>query len=165
MAWDKELISIHEKQATEERQIQEGREAMMPAFLEALNGDLSREYSAAIQYVQHAAVMKGAAFDGIREELLNHADEEFAHAKKISDRINYLGGVPTLDVNSNMRTSEDSMELLRLNMELEDEAIARYTERIEQSNEMGDYGTTNMLMEILEEEQEHRNDLITSIGE
>ena len=133
-------------------------------LIDGLNGDLSREYSAAIQYIQHAAVMTGAQYMKIAEEMLVHADEEIGHAKEISDKINYLGGVPTVEV-APIKTSPDPRVMIAQNKASEEEAIQRYKERIKQAEEAGESGTKIMLMEILADEEEHRNDLLVALGE
>lgn len=133
-------------------------------LIDGLNGDLSREYSAAIQYIQHAAVMTGAQYMKIAEEMLVHADEEIGHAKEISDKINYLGGVPTVEV-APIKTSLDPRVMIAQNKASEEEAIQRYKERIKQAEEAGEGGTKKMLMEILADEEEHRNDLLVALGE
>jgi bacterioferritin len=133
-------------------------------LIDGLNGDLAREYSAAIQYIQHAAMMTGAQYMKIAEEMLVHADEEIEHAKKISDKINYLGGVPTIEV-APIKTSSDSAEMIDQDKSSEEEAIQRYKERIKQAKEAGESGTKQMLMEILVDEEEHKNDLMIALGE
>lgn len=133
-------------------------------FIEDLNGDLSREYAAAIQYIQHAAMVTGAQYMTIAEEMLVHADEEIAHAKELSDKINYLGGVPTVVV-SPIKLSNDSAEMVAQDKEGEEEAIQRYRERIKQAESMGDFATKKMLMSILGDEEEHRNDLMVALGQ
>jgi len=47
---------------------------------ELLNHDLELEYSSAIQYINHSAVMKGAAYGDVIKELKIHANEEIMHA-------------------------------------------------------------------------------------
>jgi len=163
-AFEGKTVSIPEP----EKVLTEAVEAPVEAntnqsFIDALNGDLSREYQAAIQYIQHASVMEGAEFISIMEELMAHADEEIAHAKKISDRIDYLGGVPVATMEQ-AKISPDAIEMLEQDKASEEEAITRYKERIEQAESMKDYGSKNMLMDILEEEEEHRNDLIIALG-
>ncbi|HEY2893909.1 MAG TPA: ferritin-like domain-containing protein, partial [Pirellulales bacterium] len=49
-------------------------------LIEALNGDLSREYQAIIAYVNYSQVLKGAQYMNIAKELEVHATEELAHA-------------------------------------------------------------------------------------
>ena len=63
-----------------------------------LNKDLAWEYAAAIQYVQHQAVMTGGKFESIRKELLIHSQEEMTHAVMVSEQIDFLGGTPSVDV-------------------------------------------------------------------
>jgi bacterioferritin len=45
-------------------------------LIDLLNMDLELEYSAAIQYINHVAVMTGAAYGDIIKELKIHANEE-----------------------------------------------------------------------------------------
>ncbi|MEO6912112.1 MAG: ferritin-like domain-containing protein, partial [Edaphobacter sp.] len=63
-------------------------------LIEALNGDLAREYQAIIAYVNYSQVIKGAAYMNIAAELAVHAAEELAHAILIANQIDYLGGMP-----------------------------------------------------------------------
>jgi bacterioferritin len=135
-------------------------------LLNNLNDDLKLEYSAALQYVQHAAVISGAEFDAIRVHLLEHADEEFAHAKELSDKINYLGGIPVAAPDlSAIKLSGDARYMLALDLQGEQRAVARYKERIEQAVKLREYGLVQVLQEILAAEEEHENDLLTTLGE
>ena len=65
-------------------------------LIKNLNEDLAREYQAIIAYVNYSQVLKGAAYMNIADELAVHAAEELAHALKISNAIDYLGGMPTV---------------------------------------------------------------------
>jgi bacterioferritin len=56
-------------------------------LVELLNKDLELEYSAAIQYINHSAVMTGAAYGDIIKELKIHANEEISHAIILSDPV------------------------------------------------------------------------------
>lgn len=132
-------------------------------FIKELNKDLEYEYAAAIQYVQHSAVITGAQYDAIAKELLVHSNEEMAHAKMISDAIADLGGTPTIDVDER-HISEDSKTMLEQDLDGEETAIRRYKERIAQAEELGEYGIRRVLEEILMQEEEHRRDLISSLG-
>ena len=67
-------------------------------LIEELNKDLEWEYAAAVQYVQHAAAISGAQYDSIQKELIIHSQEEMQHAVMLSEQIDFLGGVPTIDV-------------------------------------------------------------------
>jgi len=132
-------------------------------LIELLNLDLTLEYSAAIQYIQHAAVMTGAQFGDIIKELRIHANEEIAHAITLADQIDFLGGVPTIEVGE-MKTSDDNIEMLKQDLEGEEDAIKRYKVRIEQAEELKEFALAQQLRNILAMEQEHAMDLYQALG-
>jgi len=132
-------------------------------LIEELNKDLEWEYAAAIQYVQHAAVMTGPEYDSIIKELVVHAQEELAHAVTVAEQIAFLGGVPSIDVEK-MEVSEDSKKMLEQDLRGEDNAITRYRERIGQAEALGEYGLRRVLEDILMQEEEHKRDIQTALG-
>jgi bacterioferritin len=132
-------------------------------LIELLNLDLTLEYSAAIQYIQHAAVMTGAQFGDIIKELRIHANEEIAHAITLADQIDFLGGVPTIEVGE-IKTSDDNIEMLKQDLEGEEDAIRRYKIRIEQAEELKEFALAQQLRNILAMEQEHAMDLYQALG-
>ncbi len=132
-------------------------------LIEELNKDLEWEYAAAIQYIQHAAVMTGPQYDSIIKELVVHAQEELAHAVTVAEQIGFLGGVPTIDVEKR-DVSSDSKTMLEQDLWGEDNAIARYRERIAQAEALGEYGLRRILEDILMQEEEHKRDLLTALG-
>jgi len=132
-------------------------------LIELLNLDLTLEYSAAIQYIQHAAVMTGAQFGDIIKELRIHANEEIAHAITLADQISFLGGVPTIEVGE-IKTSDDNIAMLKQDLEGEEDAIRRYKVRIEQAEELKEFALAQQLRTILATEQEHAMDLYQALG-
>jgi len=133
-------------------------------LIELLNKDLALEYSAAIQYIQHAAVMTGAAFGDIIKELKIHANEEIQHAMTLADQIDFLGGVPTVDV-GRIEISEENENMLRQDLEGEEDAIARYKARVDQAETLKEFALAQQLRNILAMEQEHAMDLKQALGE
>ena len=132
-------------------------------LIELLNKDLELEYAAGIQYVQHSAVMSGAQYGDIIKELKAHATQEFEHAMTLSDQIDFLGGIPTVDVGP-VRTSQDNVEMLRQDLDGEENAIARYKTRIDQAEELKEFALAQQLRNILAVEQEHAMDLVQALG-
>jgi bacterioferritin len=132
-------------------------------FIAELNKDLAYEYGAAVQYVQHASTITGAQYDAISKELIIHSNEEMMHAVKLSDAISDLGGVPTIDVEER-KVSSDSTKMLEQDLGGEELAIARYKERVKQAEELGEYGIRRVLEDILMDEEEHRRDLLATLG-
>jgi bacterioferritin len=127
-------------------------------LVDELNRDLAKEYSALIQYVQHASVITGPQYDAISAELTVHSNEEHQHAIALSDQIDFLGGVPAVDV-AEIYVSPESKVMLEQDLAGELDAIARYRERIGQAEMLQEYGLRRALEDILIVEEEHARDL------
>ena len=133
-------------------------------LISALNGDLSREYQAVIAYVVYSQVLKGAEYMAIAKELEKHAAQELAHALTISKHIDYLGGTPTTKA-LEVKMSEKPKDLLRFDLDNENETIRNYRERVRQCETLQEYAIAEDIREILRQEQEHQVDLATALGE
>lgn len=131
-------------------------------LLKELNKDLEWEYAAAVQYVQHASVMTGAQYESIQKELIIHSQEEMAHALMLSEQIDFLGGVPTIDVETRA-VSDKTLEMLKQDLAGEELAISRYKERIQQAEQLKEYGLRRILEDILIQEEEHKRDLMAVV--
>jgi bacterioferritin len=132
-------------------------------MIDLLNKDLELEYSAAIQYINHSAVMTGAAYGDIIKELKIHANEEVQHAMILADQIDYLGGSPSVNVGK-IVVSEDNDEMLRQDLDGEEDAIRRYKVRVEQAEQLKEFALAQQLRNILATEQEHAMDLKQALG-
>jgi bacterioferritin len=132
-------------------------------LIQFLNKDLELEYSAAIQYINHAAVMKGAAYGDIIKELKIHANEEIQHAIILADQIDYLKGKPSIGVGA-IKTADDNIEMLKQDLEGEEDAIRRYKIRIDQAEQLKEFALSQQLRTILAMEQEHAMDLEQALG-
>jgi bacterioferritin len=132
-------------------------------LIKALNEDLSREYQAIIAYVVYSQVIKGAQYMNIADELATHAKEELDHALRVSYHIDYLGGSPTVTPKP-VKTSDKAEDMLRFDLDNENQTVKNYRERVRQAESLGEYGIAEDLREILRDEQEHQNDLATALG-
>jgi bacterioferritin len=132
-------------------------------LIDLLNEDLAREYQAIIAYVNYSQVLKGAQYMNIAEELSIHATEELAHALIIARQIDYLGGMPTVTPLP-VKTSEKAEEMLRFDLDNENQTIANYRIRIRQCETLGEYALAENIRQILVQEQEHQIDLATALG-
>jgi len=131
---------------------------------ELLNEDLSREYQAIIGYVVYSQVLKGAEFMSIAAQLELHAHEELKHALIISRQIDYLGKMPSASPKA-VRTSENAREMLRFDLDNENETIRNYRERVRQCESLGEFAMAELIRQILVDEQDHQIDLATALGE
>ena len=134
------------------------RKVTRDQLIDLLNDDLAKEFQALVQYVQHAAAMTGPQYDAIKAELIVHSNEEHAHAISLADQIDFMGGVPTVDV-AQPHISPDSKVMLEQDLEGELDAIVRYRERIAQAEMLQEYGLRRALEDILITEEEHARDL------
>ena len=128
-----------------------------------LNEDLAREYQAIIAYVVYSQVLKGAQYMPIAGELESHAKQELDHALTIAKQIDYLGGMPTV-MPKPVKTSEKAEEMLRFDLDNENETIRNYRERVRQCEALGEYALAEQIRAILVNEQEHQIDLATALG-
>ena len=139
-----------------------GQNPELKNFIEAMIKDVEYEYAAAIQYIQHASIINGAEYETVRQELLDHARQEIEHAIKISDKINWLGGAPSVGIEERL-VSTDVLEMLKQDLYGEQVAIDRYKKRIKQAENLEEFGVRTLYEEILLEEEEHENDLMTAL--
>lgn len=131
---------------------------------ELLNEDLAREYQAIIAYVVYSQVLKGAAYMSIADQLQQHAQQELAHALTISRQIDYLGAMPTV-VPKPVKVSEKAEDMLRFDLQNEEDTIRNYRERVRQCEALGEFAVAENIREILVQEQDHLIDLATALGE
>src|SRR5689334_7733727 len=133
------------------------------ALVKALNEDLCREYQAIISYVVYSQVLKGAQYMNIAAELEVHAQQELAHALIVSNQIDYLGGMPAVTPKP-VKTSEKAEDMLRFDLENENETIRNYRERVTQCEALGEYAVAEQIRKILVDEQDHQIALATALG-
>lgn len=131
---------------------------------ELLNEDLAREYQAIIGYVVYSQVLKGAEYMDIASQLEIHAKQELEHALMISRQIDYLGKMPAVTPRP-VRTSKEAKEMLRFDLENENETIRNYRDRIRQCEVLGEFAMAEQIRQILVQEQDHQIDLATALGE
>src|SRR5437773_8059045 len=120
------------KSAANENEISRDRLA------EFLNEDLSREYQAIIAYVVYSQVLSGAQYMDIAAQLEIHAKQELDHALIISRQVDYLGKMPAVTPKP-VRTSKDAKEMLRFDLENENDTIRNYRDRVRQCETLGEF--------------------------
>src|SRR3954469_23885909 len=140
------------------------RKSTREQLIADLNTDLAREYQAIIAYVVYSQVLKGAEYMAIAAELEKHAAEELTHALIIANQIDYLGGTPTVTPKP-VKLSDSPKELLRFDLDNENDTIRQYRKRVKQCESLNEYAMAEHIREILKQEQEHQIDLATALGE
>ena len=148
---------------TESKSAANENEISRDRLAELLNEDLSREYQAIIAYVVYSQVLTGAEYMDIAKQLEIHAKQELDHALAIARQIDYLGKMPTVTPKP-VRTSKNPQDMLRYDLDNENETIRNYRDRIRQCEALGEYAMAEQIRRILTQEQDHQIDLATALG-
>ena len=123
---------------------------------EMLNGAIARELSVSISYMWQHVLMTGIQGFAVRGEIKKIAIVEMKHAEEIAERLVYLGGKPTTKP-TQIRVGDKLDEMIKINREIEEEAIEFYRTIIAKAEDEGDTVTADMFRRILADEEEHHD--------
>jgi bacterioferritin len=123
-----------------------------------LNGDLAREYQAAVMYTTYAALVEGPFRPQLAAFFKSEIAGEMGHAQFLADKIAALGGTPTTEVAA-VPPATDAREMLEQVLRAEEQAVRNYRERAEQADALGDLGLKVQLENIAAEETQHRDEV------
>lgn len=130
-----------------------------------LNDALATEIMCVLRYRHHQIIAKGIDRPQVAAEFEEHALDEERHMLMIAERINQLGGDPDFNPATVMQRTAtdfggggDLLKLVEEDLIAERIAIMVYREMIEWFGR-GDPTTRRMLEEILQDEEEHADDL------
>ena len=135
-----------------------------PEIIELLNEVLTAELTAVNQYFGHAKMQKNWGYDSLADRTYHESVDEMKHADSLIERILYLEGMPNLQRLGSVRLGEDPVEQLRLDLELERDAVARFNRGIATAVEVGDNGTRHLLDAMLTSEEDHVDWLETQLA-
>ncbi|NLE91442.1 MAG: ferritin [Elusimicrobia bacterium] len=136
-------------------------------LLEMLNKAYADEWLAYYQYWVGSKVACGRMRGIIAGELAEHAAEELKHAEMLTKRIITLGGTPLLTPEDLLKETNcgydapsdpDTIKLLKQNIKGEQCAIETYKKLLDFVKD-NDPITYRIILEILEDEVEHEEDL------
>ncbi len=142
-----------------------GDDQQTETVLALLDEALATEIICTLRYKNHYFTAEGVLAEAAKAEFLEHAREEQAHADQIAERITQLGGTPDLDPSTLIQrghakygSAESLHEMIREDLEAERVAIQVYREMIRYIGDK-DPTTRRMLEGILEQEEEHADDM------
>lgn len=170
MKTQKELYDIEKIKKSAQQSIKDGAVTQdYPLDLHQahtlLNNALATEIMCVMRYRHHQIIAKGIDRPQIAAEFEEHANDEQRHMMMIAERINQLGGNPDFNPGTVLQrtdteygTCTDLIKLVEEDLIAERIAIMVYRELINWFG-AGDPTTRRMLEEILQDEEDHADDL------
>ena len=138
--------------------------------IEFLNKALYNELTAINQYFLHAKMLKNWGLGRWAKHEYEESIDEMKHADKLAERILFLEGLPNFQALGKLKIGEGPREILDCDLALELEGIPLLRDAIAHCEEVGDYVSRELFVDILEDEEEHVDwietqlDLIGRIG-
>jgi len=123
-------------------------------LLELLNKGIAHHLQVSVQYMWQHIMAKGIDGASVESALRSAAMAEMKNAEVLAERIVFLDGVPTNNA-SPIHIGHSLEEMLKENVQAEEEAIRVLKEAIQEADKEGDFGTRRLLEEILVCEEKH----------
>jgi bacterioferritin len=128
-----------------------------------LNKALRNELVAINQYFLHARMFENWGLTELNEKEYEESIDEMKHADALIKRILFLEGLPNLQDIGKLKVGENTEEIMRCDLALEQEAVPLLREAIEHCEQAKDYVSRELFESILESEEEHIDWLETQL--
>ena len=168
---DIQTLRKRAREHIEQGAVTPGYKADRETVVKLLNEALATEIVCVLRYKRHHFMASGINAEGVATEFLEHANEEQAHADRIAERIVQLGGEPNLSPDGLLSRSHSEyiegdslLSMIKEDLVAERIAIDSYREMISYLGS-DDPTTRRMLEEILANEEEHADDLVSLLEE
>ncbi|SDR69829.1 bacterioferritin [Halopseudomonas sabulinigri] len=132
--------------------------------IQHLNTILGNELVAINQYFLHARMLQDWGLDKLGKHEYEESIDEMKHADVLIKRILFLEGLPNLQDLGRLMIGENTREILECDLKLEMKGIPDLKSAIAYCEEAGDYGSRELLEDILESEEEHVDWLETQLS-
>ena len=131
--------------------------------IEFLNSALTNELTAINQYFLHARMYKSWGFEKLNDKVYHESIDEMKHADLLIERILFLEGLPNLQKLGKLLIGENPEEMLKCDLQLEQDALPLLKEAIAYCENIADYISRELFENILASEEEHIDWLETQL--
>ncbi len=128
-------------------------------LIDALNDLLAGELTAINQYMVHAEMCEDWGYSRLHENFEKRAITEMKHAEKLIERILFLEGTPIVSNLNEIRIGSAVPQQVDNDHALEIETVKDYNEAIVLAGQVLDYATRDVLVDILDDEDKHVDEL------
>ena len=128
-------------------------------LIDALNQLLAEELTAVSQYIVHAEMCEDWGYDKLHDSNKKRAISEMKHAEGLIGRILFLGGRPVVSNLNQIHIGSEIPKQVENDCLAEEAAIKSYNDAIILAGEVRDYATRDILVQILNDEDEHLDEL------
>lgn len=128
-------------------------------LIETLNSLLADELTAINQYMVHSEMSNNWGYGKLHKSIEKRAIDEMKHAEKLIGRILFLEGLPIVSNLRKMHIGAEIPKQLDYDHALEMEAIKAYNAAIALAGEVGDFATRQLLENILQDEDQHIDEI------
>ncbi len=128
-----------------------------PKVIDILNDVLTAELTAINQYFVHSEMCRNWGYAKLAAVLRERSMEEMRDAQELIRRVLYFGGVPNVQRMNRVTIGETVPEQLKLDLDLERDAVDRLNAHIATLTTIGDNATADSFVEMLHDEERHAN--------